>query len=97
MAGFAGVDLPTDAFALYHLRHGADAALPRPEPGLPPGLSSDDIAKLEVGYVGRPYKLHAYETGGFSGAPRNLPKGVPVWQDHGFGFESRLCVVGERK
>ena len=36
-------------------------------------LDSDQIAKLEQGYVGKQVRLMVYETGGFSGIPRAIP------------------------
>ena len=83
---YTGVDLPNEAFGLYELKTGSK----------PHSLSSEQISKLEKGYIGTTVRLLVYETGGFSGRP-NLPREVPQWQDHGFSFSTSLRVMIKRK
>ena len=73
-------------FELYEMKH----ARPARE------LDDKQIARLEQGYVGKEFHLTAYETGGYSGIPHNMPDDVPLWQDHGFHFSTSLIVVAER-
>lgn len=86
-AGGGAFRIPTNSFELYRLKHGREAK----------ELSSKDISELEKGFIGRQYRLLAYETGGYSGLPKGLPTAYPVWQDHGFAFSSYLMVLGEHK
>ena len=85
--GGESFSIPTNPFELYRLKYGREAK----------ELSSKDISDLEKGFIGRHYKLLAYETGGYSGIPKDLPPHYPVWQDHGFAFSSHLMVLGESK
>lgn len=55
-------------------------------------LSASEMALIEKGFVGTERRLVAYEVGEFGGIPA-LPKGVPEWQDRGFGFATSLIVV----
>jgi hypothetical protein len=71
---------------LYEIRHGRKAA----------SLDDRQIERLERGYVGKEFKLTAYETGRFDGIPSNWPSDVPMWADHGFGFSTSLVVLAER-
>ena len=86
-AGSGAFRIPTNSYELYRLKHGRQAT----------ELSSKDISELEKGFIGRQYRLLAYETGGYSGLPKGLPTHYPVWQDHGFAFSSYLMVLGEHK
>jgi hypothetical protein len=79
--------LATDASSLHELKTGEESH----------ALNSDQIAKLEQDYVGKRVRMLAYETGRYSGIPRNLPKDFPVWQDHSFAFTTSLVVLEERK
>lgn len=79
----ANAPLPVDAFELYERKYGKKAE----------SLSSDMIAQIEKGYLGSFVSGIAYETGEFSGIPRNLPKDFPVWQDHSFHFSTCLVVM----
>jgi hypothetical protein len=71
---------------LYEMKHGKKAG----------ELSGKQMEALERGYVGREFTLDAYETGGFSGIPKNMPDDVMQWQDRGFGFHTSLVVLAER-
>jgi hypothetical protein len=84
----ASADLAEDPFSLYKRKTGRD----------PAQLSSNDIAELEKDYVGKPRRLIVYETGGFSGVPRDNPADLPyaIWQDHMWAFTTHVEVLGER-
>jgi len=75
--------LAADNFQLYYIRNKKEAD----------GLTSDQIAELKIGYVGKSVSLVVYETGKFSGVPRNLPDDAFLWQDEGFCFEPNLEVL----
>ena len=83
---FVDVELANDNFDLYELKNWTRAG----------SLDSAQIEELQKGYVGKQVRLAVYETGGYSGIPDNLPHDVPSWQDHGFGFSTRLIVLAER-
>jgi len=83
----ASFSIPSDAFELYRLKNGRKAK----------ELSSNEISELEKGFIGKEYKLLAYETGGYSGLPKDLPTHYPIWQDHGFAFTTYLMILGEHK
>ena len=85
--GGGSFSIPTNSFELYRLKNGRNAK----------ELSSNEIRELEKGFIGKQYKLLAYETGMFSGIPKALPTNYPVWQDRGFSFSSYLVVLGEHK
>ncbi|QDU58848.1 hypothetical protein Pan181_50880 [Aeoliella mucimassa] len=78
--------LVNDSFRLYEMKTGQKAR----------SLNSEQIAELEKGYVGKVVHLAAYETGSFSGIPRNLPSEVPIWQGRGYHFRSSLIVIVDR-
>lgn len=82
----ANVKLARDPFQLYELKTGNKIGR----------LDSNQIAELEKGYVGNEMRLAAYETGGYSGIPRDLPQDVPSWQDHSFAFSTSLVLLAER-
>jgi hypothetical protein len=82
---FVNVKLARGVFELYELKTGKKAGQ----------LNSNRIAEIETGYVGKQLRLIVYETGGYSGIPRNLPPDV-TWQDHGFSFSTSLVVLAER-
>lgn len=84
---FGKYELPNDHFELHKFKTGRDAK----------SLSSDQVRELEKGFVGARLNLLAYETGGFTGIPRGLPRDFPVWQDTLFHFRSSLVIVGESK
>jgi hypothetical protein len=83
---FLRKNLAQTYFELYELKRGKQAR----------ELTDRQEDALERGYVGKEFILDAYETGGFSGIPRNMPDDVPLWQDRGFGFRTSLVVVAER-
>jgi hypothetical protein len=84
--GFAEVQLANDPFHLYELKMKGKAEQ----------LSSEQIGKLEEGYVGKQVRVVAYEEGGYSGIPHHLPKDVPIWADRSFAFRTWLIVLAER-
>jgi hypothetical protein len=73
-------------FELYEMKYGRRAR----------ELTDGQEDALERGYVGKEFILDVYETGSFSGIPRNMPDDVPLWQDRGFGFRTSLVVLAER-
>ena len=75
--------LVNDHFALRQLRKGTKARW----------LDSDQISKLEVGYVGQEVDFLGYQTGKFDGLPTKLPKTVPPVQGRGFYFSTELRIV----
>lgn len=81
--------LAWEEFGLWRMKKGSDAGTLYPK----------DIDEIEQGYVGRHVRLLAYESGGYSGIPALNPRGegagVPIWQDHGFGFSTSLIVLRE--
>ncbi len=79
------VKLANGSFDLHELRTGKKTGQ----------LDSDQIAELERGYVGSRVLLTVYETGGFDGMPRNLPRDVAVWADREFGFATYLVVMDQ--
>jgi hypothetical protein len=84
---WARVELASDPIALHRLRKGKEAS----------SLSDEQMRELEAGYVGRTVRLAAYETGGFTGLPRNWPKGAPSVQGRGFSFTTSLVLLAERQ
>jgi hypothetical protein len=58
-------------------------------------LTAAEIAELEKGYVGRSFRLVAYEAGGFSGIPSKLPDDIPIWADVSFHFSTSLTILRE--
>lgn len=84
---FAPVQLASNTFELYELKHGKKAR----------SLGHDQIEEMEKGYVGKSIRLAVYEAGSFAGMPAKLPKDVPVWQDKGFRFATSLTVLTERE
>lgn len=57
--------------------------------------SDEEIRDNEKGFVGKPFKLFAYETGSFAGLPYGLPRGTPVPQGHGFIFVTHVELLGD--
>lgn len=84
--GFVRTDVVNDPFDLYKMKMGQKAS----------SLSSEQIAELEKGYVGKTVNLSVYEVGYFSGLPRNMPRGARVWQDRAFHFSTSLTVLVDR-
>ena len=80
---FHDVNLANNDFKLYELKHGQK----------PKSLDTEQVTELKKGYVGRIVKLMVYETGEFTGIPKNLPEDVLIWQDTSFGFSSYLYVI----
>lgn len=85
--GIKPIQLASQTRALYELKHGVQVDR----------LSSLQIEELEKGYVGKKVRLSVYETGGFTGIPKQLPEDVPEWADTGFQFSTSLVVLNELK
>lgn len=84
--GFVRAEVVNDSFDLYEMKMGQKAR----------GLSSEQIAELEKGYVGKSVNLTVYEVGRFTGLPHKMPRGAPVWQDRAFHFATSLTVLVDR-
>lgn len=84
---FGDAKLPREASALYEMKTGNKATQ----------LDSKEISELEKAYVGTQKRLLAFETGGYSGIPRDLPRNIFSWQDHSFAFLTSLIVLEERR
>ena len=76
---------PTDVFQLYKYLYGRETGAP----------TSDTTEKMKKEYVGKTFKVVAYETGEFSGVPDNYFKYQPVRQDRGFYFRHYIIVVAD--
>ena len=79
------VQLANNDFELYKLKTGKKAE----------SLTDEQMETFKKDYVGRSFLLQVYELGEFSGIPKNMPKEVLKWQDHGFGFRTNLIVLRE--
>lgn len=79
-------ELASTDFELFELKTGKKAEQ----------LTAEQITKLREGYLGTRLSLLAYESGGFSGIPKNWPKDMMPWQGQTFHFGTRLMVVGEQ-
>lgn len=79
-------ELANNPFDLYEKKRGQKAQ----------GLSSEQIAELEKGYVGKTVNLAVYEVGRFSGIPRNMPSGSHIWLGRAFQFSTDLNVLVDR-
>ena len=79
--------LVNNAFALHEFKKGRKTGQ----------LNSVQIKELESGYVNRTVNIVAYESGEFRGMPRNLPKGMGIWQDMSYHFENSLVVLSLRE
>jgi hypothetical protein len=77
------VKLANDNFALYELRTGKKAG----------SLDTEQIARLEEGYVGRSVNVLAYQTGSFSGTPNH--KKFATWQGTSFHFSTHIVVMDQ--
>ncbi|RXK60565.1 hypothetical protein ESA94_08845 [Lacibacter luteus] len=77
-------ELPSDDFELYELLHNKPTG----------SLSSDVIDSMKRNYVGKRFRIAAYETGEFAG----LPDGYEEYQDtkagQDFHFRNYLTVIG---
>jgi hypothetical protein len=83
---FVRVPIASNYFELHKLKTGERAA----------SLDTAQMEQLAEGYVGKRVRLACYESGGFSGMPKNKPPDVPSWQDRGFGFSTSLIVLADR-
>lgn len=57
--------------------------------------SDEEIRENNRGFVGKPFKLFAYETGSFAGLPYGLPPGTAVPQGHSFVFVTHVVLLGD--
>ena len=76
------VNLAPDHFSLYKLKNGQNAG----------SLGSDQIDKLERGYLGRNVKLMVFEEGEFTGVPNGLEP-EDMWAGAGFHFSTHLTIL----
>ena len=72
-----------DDFELYKLTYGKSAN----------SVSSKQVDKMKEKYVGKKFTLMAYETGQFSGMPKDYFKYRPIKADRSFHFQNYLIVV----
>ncbi|WP_425396170.1 hypothetical protein [Aeoliella sp.] len=84
--GFVNAEVANDWTALYEMRTGKK----------PRSVSSEQMAELEKGYVGKIVNLAVYEVGYYSGMPWELPRGAPIVQSRGFHFATYLRVLVDR-
>jgi len=75
--------LASENFALYKLVYGKKAN----------SISNMQIDKMKKNYVGKKLTLMAYETGRFTGIPKDYFKYRPEVADKGFHFENYLVIV----
>jgi hypothetical protein len=74
---------PNGVFQLYKYVKGKEAGV----------ISSEETTQLKKGYVGKQFMIVAYETGEFTGIPKEYFKYQPVRQDLSFHFKNYLIVV----
>ena len=75
--------LASDNFELYQYVTGKTAT----------SLPGADIEKMKKNYIGKKLVLMAYETGKFTGLPKDYSKYRPIKADRTFHFEHYLVVV----
>lgn len=76
---------PNDLFKLYKYLYGKDIG----------SITSDIQEKIEKRYIGKTFRVIAYETGGFVGIPDGYFKYQPIRQDTGFHFDNYLIIVAD--
>jgi hypothetical protein len=76
---------PTDEFELYKYLNSKDTVT----------LSSDTSDQIKKRYVGKKFKVVAYETGEFTGVPDGYFKYQEVRQDYGFCFRHYIIIVAD--
>jgi hypothetical protein len=76
-------ELANDNFQLYKLIYGKAAK----------SLSSKQIDKMKKNYVGKKLTLMAYETGHFTGMPKDYFKYRPISAGRSFYFQNYLVIV----
>ena len=79
------VKLAIEPFGLYELLTGEKTG----------SLDSEEIAKLEKGYVGEEVELLIYESGRFDGIPKRLPEEIGIWQGTAFSFKTDVFVLDQ--
>jgi hypothetical protein len=80
-------ELANDNFGLYKLTYRKTAN----------SISDKEIAKMKKNYVGRKLTLMAYETGHFTGLPKDYFKYRPISAGTNFHFQNYLIVVSNLK
>ena len=75
--------LANDDFSLHKLTYGKKAK----------SLTNTQIKKMKKNYVGKKLTVMAYETGHFSGMPKDYFKYRPSRADRDFHFEHYLAIV----
>ncbi|NOT93411.1 hypothetical protein [Ferruginibacter sp.] len=76
-------EFPADEFQLYKYLYGKKKET----------VSSDIAVKIKKNYVGKTFKVVAYETGEFTGIPNGYFEYLPVRQDYGFHFRHYIIAV----
>src|SRR5207247_300584 len=76
-------ELANDSFGLYKLIYGKSAN----------SISRKQIDENKKKYVGKKLTLMAYETGHFTGIPKDYFKYQPIRTDRNFHFEDYLIIV----
>lgn len=76
-------ELANDNFELYKLTYGKRVK----------SITGKQIDKMKGKYVGKKLTLMAYETGQFTGIPKDYFKYRPIRADRNFQFEHYLVVV----
>ena len=76
-------EFANDNFKLYKLIYGKKAK----------SISGEQINKMKKNYVGKKLTLMAYETGRFTGMPKDYFKYRPITAGTGFYFQNYLVVV----
>ena len=76
-------EFANDNFELYKLTYGKSAN----------SISSKQIDKMKEKYVGKKFILMAYETGQFTGMPKDYFKYRPIRADRSFHFQNYLIIV----
>ena len=76
-------ELANDHFKLFKLIYGKKAN----------SISDKQIVKMKKTYVGKKLTMRAYETGQFTGMPKDYFKYRPIRADTDFHFENYLVIV----
>ncbi len=76
---------PKNDFELYEQLNGKTTG----------SLSSEEITKMEQTYVGKRFRIAAYESGKFTGLPDGYNKYLDERSDKGFYFKNYLIVIGK--
>ena len=60
---------------------------------MPPSIPGKQIDKMKRTYVGKKFTLMAYETGHFTGMPKDYSKYKPIRAGRTFHFQNYLVVI----